>query len=111
MAKQHEVPRPLKKAEFTILFGTRQAEAGWTDLKATQRNALVDAWDFLTKQPTARQPKNHPLKGDLATVTHRGATHERWQHELSHGARIWFYVDGRTVVLIDCHTRHPNETK
>jgi hypothetical protein len=27
MAKRHEVPRPIKKAEYTIVFGTRQAEA------------------------------------------------------------------------------------
>ncbi len=72
MATRHEVPRPIKKAEYTIVFGTSQAEKGWTDLKATQRNALVDAWDFLTRTPHERLPNNHPLKGDLAAVTHVG---------------------------------------
>lgn len=111
MAKAHGVSRPIKKAEYTIVFGTRQAEKGWTDLKAAQLNAVVDAWDFLTRTPRERLPKNLPLKGDLATVTHKGQVQERWQHELSNGARLWFYVDGQTVVLIDCHTHHPNETK
>jgi hypothetical protein len=111
MAKGHGVSRPIKKAEYTIVFGTRQAEKGWLDLQAAQLNAVVDAWDFLTRTPNERLPKNHPFKGDLATVTHKGKVHEHWQHELSNGARLWFYVDGQTVILIECHTRHPNETK
>lgn len=112
MAAQHQpVPRPLKRAEFRLVFGTRDAHKSWTDLMATQRNALVDAWDFLTRNPTSREPRNHPLKGDLARVTHHGSEHEQWQHELSGGARLWFYVHGRDVVLVQVHTRHPNQTK
>ena len=61
MAKAHGVSRPIKKAEYTIVFGTRQAEKGWTDLKAAQLNAVVDAWDFLTRTPRERLPKNLPL--------------------------------------------------
>jgi hypothetical protein len=55
-----EVPRPRKKVEYAIRFGTRDAEKGWSDLCATQRNALADAWDFLTRTPTERRPDNHP---------------------------------------------------
>lgn len=105
------VPRPIKKGEFTIVFATRHAEVGWRDLLATQRNATVDAWDFLTRSPDARTPINYRLKGDLATVVHGGTTHDRWQHKLSGGARIWFYVDDRNVYLVDVHTQHPNATK
>lgn len=79
------VPRPIKKGEFTIVFATRHAEVGWRDLLATQRNATVDAWDFLTRSPDARTPINYRLKGDLATVVHGGTTHDRWQHKLSGG--------------------------
>lgn len=105
------VERPLKKSEYALVFGTRQAERGWRDLRATQTASLVDAWDHLTRDPLARSDKNHPLKGDLAVIIRDGVAHERWQHELSGGARLWFYVTERTVVIIDCHTRHPNETK
>lgn len=111
MAKRSRVERPLKKSEYTLVFGTRQAERGWRDLRATQSTSLADAWDFLTRHPFERSAKNHPLKGDLASIIREGAEHERWQHELSGGARIWFYVEDRVVVIIDCHTRHPNETK
>lgn len=42
-SKQTSVPRPLKKAEFDIRFGTTQAKRGWQDLLATKRNAIVAA--------------------------------------------------------------------
>ena len=105
------VDRPLKKSEYSLQYGTREAEKGWRDLVATQRNAVVDAWDFLTKTPLERTASNYPLRDDLATVTRQGRVFEQWQHKVSGGARLWFYVEGRTVVLVQCHTRHPNETK
>ena len=109
--KASAVPRPSKKAEYEIRFATRQASKGWQDLLATTHNAIVDAWDFLTKTPDLESSQNHRLKGELATLTHAGRTHDRWQHELPGGARIWFFIDGRAVHLIDVHTHHPNQTK
>ncbi|GAB0022083.1 hypothetical protein VN1338_10700 [Helicobacter pylori] len=111
MARRSHVQRPTKSAEYTLTFGTRQAERGWRDLLATQRNAVVDAWDFLTRTPTQRLPDNHPLKGSLSGVSHEGLVHEQWQHELTGGARIWFYVLDAQVVIVEVHTRHPNQTK
>ncbi|GAA3621199.1 hypothetical protein GCM10022223_42590 [Kineosporia mesophila] len=110
-ARASGVVRPRKKAEYEIRFGTRQAEKGWQDLLATNRNSLVDTWDFLTRTPLAVSPTNHQLKAELATVTRGGQVHERWQHELPGGARIWFYVEEMVVHLVDVHTRHPNQTK
>ncbi|MHA7299013.1 hypothetical protein [Pseudarthrobacter sp. MDT3-1] len=81
-AKRSGVPRPLKKAEFEIQFGASQAEKAWKDLLATTRNSVVDAWDFLTKTPLEESAKNHQLKGELSTLTHKGGTFGRWQHEL-----------------------------
>lgn len=109
--REKAVPRPTKKAEYTIVFATRSAQAGWRDVLATQRNSVVDAWDFLTRRPLDSTPNNYQLKGELATVTHSGKTHGRWQHKLTGGARIWFYVESQHVYLIDVRTRHPNETK
>lgn len=113
MSKKSEkpVPRPRKQAEFEIRFATSQAAKGWRDVLATTRNSVVDTWDFLTRTPTDESPRNHRLKGELAIVRHGGSTHERWQHELPGGARIWFYVTAGVVHLIDVHTHHPNQTK
>lgn len=111
MAKPQTFDRPQKKAEFEIRFATSHARGGWRDLCATQRNAMADAWDFLTQHPLQHLPKNHPLRGELGTVSRQGATLEQWQHELSTGVRIWFYVDRQVVHLVKVHTAHRNETK
>lgn len=113
MAKEEEVNRPLKKTEYKLVFATRQAQKGWQDLVATQRNVMVDVWEFLTKNPKDQTPTNYPLKGGLNSVVREGICHERWQHKptISGTARIWFYVSGNTVYLERVHTTHPNETK
>lgn len=117
MAKQEPVKRPHKRDEYIVQFGSRGSQEGWNALKATKLNAVVDAWDFLTRTPTASSEKCHPLRGDLATVTRDGQTHVQWQLELPGGARIWYYVPtptsskSGTVVLIRVATSHPNETK
>ncbi|ADG73515.1 conserved hypothetical protein [Cellulomonas flavigena DSM 20109] len=113
MAKKSPVSRPTKKTENEILFASSQAAKGWRDLVATRRNAMTDARDFLTRTPTAVTPANDRLRGELATVSYHGTTYDRWQHKpsLRDGARIWFFVDGQTVLLEDVHTAHPNETK
>lgn len=109
--KGQPVPRPKKKAEFNIVFDTRQAETGWRNVVSTQRSAVTNAWDALTQRPLDLTPSNYPMKGELALVARGGQAQERWQHKLTGGARIWFYVEGHTVHLIDVRTRHPNETK
>lgn len=113
MARKDKVERPTKKSEYDIVFASRQAEKGWTDLKATTRNALVDSWDFLTRTPLAEGSLNYPLRGAYGTVTYGGKQHTRWQHKpTSQGdARIWFFVIDQVVYLEDVHTHHPNETK
>lgn len=107
------VPRPARKTEFTILFATREAKVGWRDLLAVRRNALVDAWEFLTRNPLERTALNGPLRDDLATIVRDGETREVWQLKLNHrdGARIWFYVVGNVVYLEQVFTAHPNQTK
>lgn len=109
--KREVVPRPRRSTEYALIFATRQAEKCWLDLVATQRNAVVAAWDFLTRTPLDRLPGNHRLRGSLSVVTHEGQEHEQWQHELSNGARIWFYVTGQDVLIVQVHTHHPNQTK
>jgi hypothetical protein len=113
MAKSEKVERPTKKSEYELRFASVQAKRGWTDLKATIRNSLVDSWDFLTRTPQLTTPTNYRLRGDLGLVSRDGATHDRWQHKptLKGDARIWFYVVEQVVYLEQVHTSHPNETK
>lgn len=111
MAKQERVPRPTKRSEYVIQFASVGARRGWIDLVATQKNAVTDAWDELTKSPLTEHDKKHPLRAELQFVTRGHATHERWQLSLAGGARIWYYVADRVVFLEQVHTRHPNETK
>lgn len=113
-AKKDElVPRPPKKTEYEIRFATTNARKGWRDLVATLRNPMADTWDFLTRTPLSTTLTNYRLKGELATIQRGRETHDRWQHKptTKGTARIWFYVDGRTVFLEQVHTSHPNETK
>lgn len=111
--KRGLVPRPSKKAEYEIRYATTNAEKGWKDLVATIRNPMSETWDFLTRTPLVTTQTNYPLKGELGLVQRAGDTHERWQHKptAKGTARIWFFVEGRTVFLEQVHTSHPNETK
>ena len=107
------VPRPPRKVEYEIRFATAEASRGWQDLVATVRNAMADTWDFLTTTPLETTLTNYRLMGELGTITRAGRTHQRWQHKptAKGSARVWYYVDGRTVHLEQVHTNHPNETK
>jgi hypothetical protein len=113
MVSQEPVPRPARKTDFTIVFDSRDAEVGWRDLLAVRRNALADAWDFLTATPLLVTPLNYRLRDDLAFVIRAGELFERWQLKLNQrdGARIWFYVVGNVVHLEKVFVAHPNETK
>lgn len=113
MAREKKVARPIKRTEYAIEFSTRQAHVGWTDLCATTRGPLADAWDFLTRTPLTETVTNYPLKGALGAITRDGRSHQRWQHKPTQqgDARIWFYVEGQVVRLEQVHTHHPNQTK
>ncbi len=114
MKREVGVPRPRKSTDYLIAFGSRDAEKGWRGVvAATQRNAVVDAWDRLTTRPLDEDPRCHCLRGELARVVRDGVSHEQRQYELIGGARIWFYVDAKAkrVVLGRVFTAHPNQTK
>ena len=107
------MPRPTKKSEYRLFFGSKAAEKGRRDLRATIRSPLADAWDFLIRTPLSSTPSNYPLKGELATIVRDGVSHQRWKHKptMQGDARIWFFVHEDRVVLEQVHTAHPNQTK
>ncbi len=113
MTRDDAVARPTKKSEYAIHYATASARKGWRDLVATIRNPMADTWDFLTRTPTERTPTNYPLRGELQYLQRGARRHERWQHKptAQGDARIWFFVDGRTVFIEQVHTHHPNATK
>jgi hypothetical protein len=52
--------------------------------------AARDAYDLIIDQPQPHTSRHHPLHGDLATRTVKGRDLNRWQHELTSGARLGF---------------------
>lgn len=115
------VPRPTKSNEYEVVFGTTAAERGWTDLKATAKNALADAYDYLAVHPALFDADRcYQLRGDLGTVLIDGVALPQWQYKITSGARIWYAVEeysaagkakspGR-VIITSAVTGHPNET-
>lgn len=118
MSRKTQVDRPLKKAEYVIVFATRQAERGWRDCLATAKNATVDAWDRLTTTPCIEDRRCYKLKDNLAVGTYQGQSFQRYQYKITDSGRIWYFVDstpsdktrGR-VLLERCETGHPKETE
>jgi hypothetical protein len=107
------VPRPRRKTDFILQFDNRAAELGWRDAVAVRRNAMVDAWDWLTNSPLSPSPLCSPLRGQLGSISRGGIEHDRWQLKLDErdGIRICYFVVDNTVCIEKVHTRHPNETK
>jgi hypothetical protein len=113
------VPRPAKVIEYEIIFGSNAAQRGWTDLRATAKNALTDAWDYLTAHPTRYDADRcYRLKGDLGETVIDGTRLPQWQYKISDGARLWYAVaepDGKAerpgrVYITNSAPGHPNET-
>lgn len=112
--KTKSVPEPLRSNEYAIFYGDEKAARGWRDLKATIPGPLTTVHAFLTRSPQSVTPTNYKLKAELSTWRGPdGRVHDVWQHKpTAQGtARIWFYVDGRMVVLLKVFTAHPNATK
>lgn len=123
-AKRNErAARPLKRNEFEICFANAEAAKGWMDLLAVARNAMVDAWEHLTRHPLESSARCYPLKAAYATVTIGGQEYEQWQYKVTDGARIWYCLvpsDPKAkprpkvagvVHLLLCSPGHPKQTE
>lgn len=108
------VARPAKKSEYEIVCITAQAAKGWSDALSQFRNAMADAWDRLTAQPTAVDGQRvYCLERDLAFGSYAGRDYRRYQYKVSDGARIWYFVDetDRRVLVELVATGHPKATE
>ena len=107
------VPRPAKKVEYDIRFASAGAKKGWRDLVATMRKPDGRRMGFPHSYPDGNHFHQLPAEGGAGDCERGGQSFERWQHKptLKGSARIWFYIDDRTVFLEAVHTSHPNETK
>lgn len=113
------VQRPAKANEYEIVFGSAPAERGWTDLKAVAKNALSDAWDYLTAHPTKYDAARcYQLRGDAGAIIIDGKTLPQWQYKVTNGGRLWYAVEEPTpkskkpgrVIITSASPGHPNET-
>ncbi|MFJ4029692.1 hypothetical protein ACIPWF_20350 [Paenarthrobacter sp. NPDC089989] len=118
--KTDGVARPGKSTDYVLEFITREAEKGWQDARATARNALTDAWDYLTNTPGLEQPGLcYILRGRFQSLTYQGSEYARYQYKFTHSGRIWYAVvkpakkgKGSGRVLIErVEVGHPNETE
>ncbi|WP_345493757.1 hypothetical protein [Nocardia callitridis] len=109
----------MKRSEYTIVFITSEAQKGWIDCLAAARNAMVEAWDTLTREPVQQSARIYPLKGGLRYGSYQGRTYERFQYKFTDGGRLWYFIEptpkgsataGR-VLLERCLTGHPKETE
>ncbi|MEY3408067.1 MAG: hypothetical protein RL038_1128 [Actinomycetota bacterium] len=108
-----QVNRPVRKTEYRIYFSNSKCKKEWENLNATRIGDLITAWDFLTKNPTEVSPVCYRLKGELGYVIRNGKKFDRWQLKISitHGARIWYWIENNSVFIEQVHTSHPNKTK
>ncbi|MHB0928330.1 MAG: hypothetical protein ACYC3W_05320 [Candidatus Nanopelagicales bacterium] len=118
------VPRPLKSAEFQILFQGKSVVADWTDCLASAHNAMVDAWDALTASPDEESARQYQLRGDEAYRDHQGKRLPQWEYKFSDGGRILYLLDAEPVrnakgrqtyagrvIVVEASPGHPKHTE
>lgn len=120
MERPRSVTRPIKRAEYELVFGSTAAAKGWSDLRSQARNALADAWDYLTVNPMLFDARRcYQLRGDLATVTVEGVALPQWQYKVTDGGRLWYAVRephpsnqrvAGLVVIVLATAGHPSAT-
>lgn len=105
-------PEPVE-ADWQVLYGNNDAAKGWEDLRRHAPGPTADAWTDMATRPRFRDHRHGPLRGSLATGFLDGRRYDRWQIEVTGGARIWYLIDdeGHTVWLVRAGAGHPKETE
>lgn len=105
-------PASLAEDAYELLFGNNDAAKGWQELCRHAPGPAHDAWVHLRTTPRARDHRHHPLRGSLAVGHLDGRRMERWQIEVTGGARVWYLIDDelRIVWVVHAGTGHPKQT-
>lgn len=107
------VARPPESPQWEFRHLSKSVGREWEQLCNQLPEAARDAYDLIIDQPQPHTSRHHPLHGDLATRTVKGRDLNRWQHELTSGARLWFLLDpaDRLAWLEQIHFGHPKATE
>ncbi|RKN08942.1 hypothetical protein [Streptomyces radicis] len=109
------VAPPPGDGEFAIIFASKEAARGWSELCRQVPGAAGRAWEQMRRDPAPSSPteRHHPLKAALATATHQGRELPVWQIEVTGGGRVWYLFDRerRTCWLKLASLRHPKKTE
>lgn len=106
------VPRPASGGQWELRFLSKRASDDWDKLCQTHGKNAARAYDHMQSDPRARTDRNHPLRDALRERELDGKRLERWQYEVTSGARIWFLIDdARRIVWFEAvHLGHPKAT-
>lgn len=111
-SKGNDEALPAENA-WHVLFGNNDAAKGWEDLRRHAPGPTRQAWTDMATRPRFRDHRHSQLRGSLATGTLDGRQYDRWQIEVTGGARVWYLIDDerRTVWLVHAGAGHPKATE
>jgi hypothetical protein len=102
---------PARPGHYTLRFAGSEAVKGREELCRQAPGNTRTAYEAIESDPspTPPTPRQHPLKGQLATGSYGGTTLPVWQYEVTGGGRIWYMVDHdtRTCWIHLAGTGHP----
>jgi hypothetical protein len=108
------VAPPSVDTEYIMRFANNDAAKGWEELCRHASGNLRRCFEVIRDNPRPRPPtsRQHRLDGSLAKGEYRGRVLERWQFEVTGGARIWYLVDeaDQTVWIVWAGPGHPKLT-
>ena len=108
------VAPPAAEDEWEVVFANNDAAKGLggTVPGRTRKHARRLA-GYADKAAVLRDHRHGQLRGTLATGDFSGRQMDRWQIEVTGGARIWYLIDDdrRTVWLVHAGASHPKATE
>lgn len=107
------VAPPAAEGEWEIVYGNNDAAKGWEELCRAAPGNTRAAWQDMRSRPRMRDHRHGQLRGMLATGQLGGRRMDRWQIEVTGGARVWYLIDDerRMVWLVHAGTGHPKATE
>jgi hypothetical protein len=107
------VAPPAGEGEWEVRFASNDAAKGWEELCRSAPGNTRGAWQDMRTSPRFRDHRHEQLGGKLATGELGGRQMDRWQIEVTGGARVWYLIDDErhTVWLVRAGPAHPKATE